>query len=236
MDLAWDRLYETILHYADKHCPLRTFTRLNKLPTWLVPELLELMKERDQIYQQARKLANINNWNKARQIRNLCNREIRNAKNAFVIKQLETHEKDARKFWATLNEVYPSKIGSSKSNKEVTLVINDETLPPDQTADYMNDFLCKVGSKLANNIPHTPYKTEIPLHQTSFVLPTITLDETIEAISSIRIYKSSAFDGLTSRILKDSLLALPEHLQFIFNLSLSTGVFPSLWKNFNSTV
>lgn len=54
VDSAWDILYKEILNAADKHCPLRTFTRLKKLPPWLIPELLELMKERDITYKTAK--------------------------------------------------------------------------------------------------------------------------------------------------------------------------------------
>lgn len=37
---AWELLYTEILKCADKHCPFQTFTRLSKLPPWLLPELL----------------------------------------------------------------------------------------------------------------------------------------------------------------------------------------------------
>lgn len=52
-------------------------------------------------------------------------------------------------------------------------------------------------------------------------------------IQSIKIYKASALDKLPSRLVKDAFMTLCRKLQFLFNLSLSTGIFPSDWKKAN---
>lgn len=191
------------------------------------------MKERGQLYQKAKKSGDPTDWVNARKIRNLSNREVKNAKNSYVINQLHINEEDAKKFWETLNEIYPSKKDTSRNTKEITQMVNGNMISLEDTADCMNNFLCTVGSNLANNKPNKLHSHNIPLHPTSFSLPAITLEETIEAIKSIKIYKSSALDGLTSRVLKDAVLVLPDHLQSVFNLSTSTGIFPALWKKAN---
>lgn len=66
VDEAWDLMYNSILKIADKHCPFKSFTRLKKLPPWLIPELLELMKERDLTYKTAKLTGTLSDWIKAK--------------------------------------------------------------------------------------------------------------------------------------------------------------------------
>lgn len=84
-----------------------------------------------------------------------------------------------------------------------------------------------------NNIPNIPVKATFNRFLTNLKFSRITVEETIKAIRQISIVRSSAIDGLTSRLLKDAFIAIPLHLCFIFNLSIDTGNFPNSWKKGN---
>ena len=49
-------------------------------------------------------------------------------------------------------------------------------------------------------------------------------------VEHISLFKVSAVDKLSTRVLKDAFLSLIDQLTFTFNLSLKKGVFPDKWK------
>ena len=57
-----------------------------------------------------------------------------------------------------------------------------------------------------------------------------TTDEIIKLTKDINIYKSSSINNISSRVIKDAFLAIPEKVCFLFNLSFNTGIFPRDWK------
>ena len=64
-------------------------------------------------------------------------------------------------------------------------------------------------------------------------LPSIvtTVDEVKNLIKEIDISKASAILNLSSRIVKDAFEAIPLLLTQLFNLSLSSGIVPEIWKS-----
>lgn len=142
----------------------------------------------------------------AKKCRNLCNREIKRAKDSYILEQLKIHEKNAKEIWKTLNYVYPSDKQAASNRKEVD---NGTEIPIEEVPDFMNQFLRRVGVNVANKLPPVPLVHRLSPHSFDFVLPEIKLTETLEEIQAISIYKSSALDRLPSRLLKDALLAIP---------------------------
>lgn len=169
---------------------------------------------------------------KLRKLRNKCNRLVCQAKNDFVQTQLKDSTQDPKKFWRILNNTF-----GNQSTQTATLEIIDpatkQVVSPDDCPDYMNQFLVGAGPKLAGDLRDIPFKQTFRDFLTTLKLHRITVEETVEIIDKIEIGKSSAVEGLSSRLLKDALSVLPIHLAFIFNLSLDTGVFPSAWKQAN---
>lgn len=97
----------------------------------------------------------------------------------------------------------------------------------------MNSHLVRAGPKLANNLPHIPFHLTFQKFLTRLKFKRISVEETIKQIDSISVTKSSAFHGLSPRLLKDAFDCLPIHLTYIFNLSIDTGIFPTSWKSAN---
>ena len=59
----------------------------------------------------------------------------------------------------------------------------------------------------------------------------VSTDEVLKVCKAIDISKSSAVDGLSSKILKDAFVAIVHKLTRLFNLSLTHGKFPDQWKS-----
>ena len=52
----------------------------------------------------------------------------------------------------------------------------------------------------------------------------------VKYIKQLDVSKSSAIEGVSTRVFKVAFLAIPEKLTVLFNKSLSLGIFPSRWK------
>ena len=50
---------------------------------------------------------------------------------------------------------------------------------------------------------------------------------------SLDVTKASGSDGISARMLKETAMHISPSLTRIFNLSVKTGTFPSLWKKSN---
>lgn len=229
-DTAWSYLYELLLNVADKHCPFKDFVSKKYKPPWINQEILEKLRDRDRLYKSAKKSMDIDVWKRAKEARNRCHKMIKRAKNDYVISELNECAGDGKKFWSIINSTFTG--DSTKSQAQIQLVdpSTRESVPSEECPNYINKFLTSAGPKLANNIPHVPFKLTFSDFLTKMKINRITVEETLELIKNIDIGKSSALDNLSSSVLKDALLALPIQLCYIFNLSVQTGIFPTSWK------
>lgn len=230
---AWQALYNVICKTSDCHCPMRTYTSKNALPLWLSKEILEFIKQRDYVYKLAKQTSDPDEWARLRRLRNKCNRLVSRAKGDFVLSQLKDSEGDAKKFWRVINSIFSGNGDDSKQEINIIDPENGCEVPSNHCANFMNHFLTSAGPKLANALPHTPFRSTIEEFRSNLVFRRITVEETIKMIEGIDISKSSALDNLSSRLLKDAFLALPIHLTYIFNLSIDTAEFPESWKRSN---
>ena len=66
-------------------------------------------------------------------------------------------------------------------------------------------------------------------------MPNITTNpnEVLKLCKEIKIHKASSIHQLSSRILKDAFLVIPDQLSFVFNKSFTSGIYPAEWKRAN---
>ena len=64
----------------------------------------------------------------------------------------------------------------------------------------------------------------------SFTIPQITTDFVLDSLRHIPTGKAVGLDGLSGYFLKLSAPSIASSLTAVFNLSLSSGSFPDLWK------
>ena len=56
------------------------------------------------------------------------------------------------------------------------------------------------------------------------------VQEITKLVKDIKIHKSSAIENISSFVLKDAFMAIINQITYLFNIALSTGVFPRKWK------
>lgn len=232
----WLEMEKIILSVADKHCPLKEHKGKKYVPPWLNQEILEILKTRDELYKKAKRSGLENDWNVARKARNNCTKVVNSAKNTYILNLLHTKEKNSKKFWKVIQQVLPN---SNQKSQEIHL--SDQTtgldVPPGEVPDHLNNHFCQTGATLSSSFSNSPrFAATITEFASTFKVEQISMSDILESIKSIDICKSSAIEGLSSRILKDAFEVIPHQLLHIFNDSIDKGCFPNSWKLANVVI
>ena len=226
---AWDFLFEQITTVLDKMCPLRKFKIKNYRPEWMSDELIEQIKDRDYFYRKAKKEGGEDAWNIAKYLRNTTNSNIRQAKRDFILGELENNEGNAKKFWEVIRQVIPS--GKSSHNKDIMLKVKGVNLEKGQVADHINEFFINVG-KVASKSCRKDVGGRKQHEQRPGLegFDDVRSVEVFKVIKAINTSKSSGLENISSFIIKEAFSMLTSEVTYMYNLSLTTGIFPDKWK------
>ena len=141
-----------------------------------------------------------------------------------ILKRLDVHcickEDELKKLWP------------AKSRNSFVLCLNGVD-DPDKILDIMNSHFANIGDKMASQLaPPADIGLDIEANDVdgAFFLTEVNESVVSELLKELKPSKSCGIDGLTARLLKDCKLHIVPPILHIFNLSLSTSVFPSAWK------
>lgn len=109
---VWDRLYAKNCQIIDDHCPLQTLRITIGKPKYINDRIHSLMNEWDKAYSVARKLNRFDLWNTARACHSRVAKELRAARRAYKLTQLELAKSDTTKFWHIINGSFFGKLKS----------------------------------------------------------------------------------------------------------------------------
>ncbi len=98
-------------------------------------------------------------------------------------------------------------------------------------ANTMNCHFANVGSKLASQISDSESEYMNTIYPPTFSLKEIMPNEVQEIIAKLSPSKACREDGVTAHLLKDAGDTVIGPLTHIFNMSIKTKCFPSVWKN-----
>ena len=239
-----------ITREADRQCPVRTYKLKHNKPCWLTNEIIEQMKDRDYFYQKAKQTNSEDDWNIAKFHRNQTNFNVRIAKAEYIKDQLRNNEGNSAKFWRTIKQVMPTKKGNNIEPRISIVEENGRAVEENTLANFMNEYFANMGKlpQTTSKVPSTDstsFKTQNTQNKTQKIDPAtpqfqpyheeadkpfqfmpITRMEVERLLRKINISKSSGITFLSSKLLKDSFLALSDKLTYLFNLSLKQALFP----------
>ena len=222
----WEDWLEIITREIDIMCPIKIFKIKQVKQPWISPRLLELIKDKDKALKAAKKSKDPELWAEAKRIRNACTNRLRKAKTDFIKEQLITHSNDQKKFWKHIQEVLPQNIHNS--NPISLLDSNDEIIEPENTADFINQFFTDIGPNLARNCLLEWKYTGKDYGSLSDIETNI--DEIIEICKGINVNKASYVNNISSEVLRDAFLAVPDKLCVFFNNCFKSAMIPECWK------
>ena len=104
---------------------------------------------------------------------------------------------------------------------------------PNEVVDCMNEHLCTVGERMANECPESSkdpldYIT-CDIKQSTNFSPT-SKDEVSKLIKSLKNNKACGYDLITNRMLKETQKVITPYLTTLFNKCIALGDFPTTYK------
>ena len=154
VDDQWDIIYNALKTIADNLCPVRSSSFSKTKPPWLSKELIELSRDKDRALKIAGTSGLYIDKQSARHIRNRCNVAFKLARRKYIMDNLTEFADNPKKFWQYIREIMPK--GRSQSILKLINDHTDQSIPYDQTAQYINNFFSQVGQSLANAIISIP--------------------------------------------------------------------------------
>ena len=225
----WNCLLQTIRENIDRMCPLKTFKIKQDKEPWLSNQLIELIKDKDYALKRAKSTKDPVLWNEAKRLRNNCTRRLRDARADYIKENLENNMGNQKKFWKNIQNVIPSSKKKNIGNFKLTDQVSGIDIDENDTAQYINDFFVNIGPNLASKCDQ-PWRFDGNPCPNNIDSIFTDVDEIIILCKDINVNKSSCIEHLSSEIIRDAFLAVPEKIVELFNLSFALAEIPSEWK------
>ena len=207
----------------DRSFPLKSVKCHYSDKPWMTPSIKQLIRDRQKAFHSG----NVQQW---RALRSKVQSEIHHRKRTFYNTKVKSLKKeDCRKWWKIVNHMSG---GSEKSNSTFTLERNGQPLSQIDLANTLNDFFVSVSADIPQlNLDELP--AFLPALDQA---PTVQPFEVCQKFLALKPFKASGSDNIPPRVLKQFAYELAEPVTKIFNVSLKSGVVPSIWKDSNITL
>ena len=225
---CWDIMSTLIKTNIDKMCPIKSFNVKAEMDPWITNELLEEIRDKDLLLKKAKKTKLLANWEKAKVSRNRVDRLVEIARINYFRDEHEASMGDPKRFWRNISTVLPN----HKKHLIIDSLIDSATgdsVPQPEAANYINKFFANVGANLAKGNTE-PWEFEGVINDARLSDLHTDYEQVYKLIKELDTSKSAGLDQISSKFLKDAFLVLVPQLVFMFNLSLSSSVFPESWK------
>lgn len=197
----------------------------------MTSSIATLMRDRDYHLKKAKGNKSGQHWRVYRELRNRVHRSIKKAKSEYYTNLIEDCKGNATEFWSALKETLPS----SRASSGITSLSTDGVVMTSahSIASALNSFFVSVGKKLAERI--SPLSTVYDVTSTAtscvFSFQSISEEFVVNSIKQLKPNKAIGLDKISARLLKDSVEVIAPVLTSLFNMSLETSAFPSIWKS-----
>ena len=171
-------------------------------------------------------------WETYRSSRNTYHQEVdrlRQEHEEKLAKTLATEAKsNPKKWWSVAKE----KMGNRKASTIPSMLSGDEVHNTDEAkAKLFNDYFLEVQS--LPDQPQNPTFEEEEDPENTLDMITIVPKDVEDVLKCLNPNKAYGPDGISPRVLKEGGPVLVTILTKLFNLSLTSGIFPSTWKMAN---
>ncbi len=220
------KLYEsTLTRLLDTHAPLISKPSCSRPSNpWFTPYLHQLKTARRRLERVWKHKPSPFNLSRLRQVTNLYHRSIINAKKLYHSSLIQASISQPRKLWQTVNTILHRKPPT------ILPTTTPATSLADKFASFFTDKITKLHSHLASGAktssPHSD-PPSIPGKLAAFRPASV--EEVIRLIRQAP-NKQCPLDPIPMALLKQCCHVLAPAITSIVNLSLSTGVFPTDFK------
>jgi len=229
---AWNNIFSSVI---DRHAPIRTKRVGTFKSPWITQQLKQRMHERNVLKLKAIRSNDPSDWRALKKCCNAVNNEVKLVKEMYYRNAFQENEGNSRKTWGIINKL--------TSRKSKNLHINEikqngtSTFNSQELSETFIDHFATIGPKLANEIPlnvnslsHLDYLHGLRSNYATFELKPTNSSIVLSLLSRLSISKATGLDKISARLLRECADLIASSLCSIFNLSITTGVFPDEWK------
>jgi hypothetical protein len=230
-DLFWDK-FKTVYDICFPVIKTRFNRNYHGLSDFMTRGLLTSRRTKIQLLKTSLVSPTESNKQKFKTYRNLYNKLIRVAKKNNIQERLQKCQKNPKKTWGILREL----TGKKREAEGIKNICSEGRTYTDsgEIANQFNKFFSSVGVQISENVEPTNANFADYLREYPNVLPlnfgAISQAEFITLINNLEPKSSGDIDGISNKMLKFVKFEIATPLVHMFNLSLSTGIFPSKLK------
>ena len=199
-------------------------------PPWITQEVIEAINDRNYFFRQAKRTMDPNDLRMANTARNRTNKMIQSSKAEYISDTLHANKNDPKKFWRTLND---NLLKGEKSSSDTTFNKGDNVYTSiSESCDYMNSYFADIGKKLHSQFNIDMLQNNyVPMYNIENSEEEIVFDvgNVAKLVKDIDVNKGSGIEYIPSFILKDVFEIITPQLTYLFNQSITLGIFPDSW-------
>ena len=231
LDEACDKFTAEYISMAKTCIPTRTVTIRPTDKPWMTSELRKEIKLRDKLHKKYKNYKNSTNSDNFKRQRNKVNNMKKYARLSFYENINEVVDKlytgDPKSYWKFINRITKqsgttSVIPPLLDNNRNTVVSDDQG-----KANILNEYFCSISKVVDNGIETPNFE---PRTISTFTALHITHMEVSDILKNLKLGKASGCDLISHQMLRYTADTVNKPLCTLFNLSLQSKIFPSLWK------
>ena len=234
VNIATSLLTEKLTSVLDRFAPMKTMQVRGRYAPWLSDTTKAAMDQRDRAQQSAAAdQDDQDKWRCFRNIRNRVTKCIRHDRKLWEVMQLDHLSNSVTDLWRNVK----GWMGWKNSGPPTQLFHGGKIInSPDDLASTMNDFFINKVKKHRQNLPPSRndplenLKRVMSARTCTFSIKSAHPDDVLEIVKNLKNSKSTGLDNLDVRTLKLIIEDILPALTHIINLSLTTLVFPNIWK------
>ncbi|MCG8113032.1 MAG: reverse transcriptase domain-containing protein [Candidatus Thiodiazotropha taylori] len=227
-----ENITDKICQLANKHIPNKIIKVRQSDPSWLSNDIKRLIRKKKRLYDKYKRTNRTNDFENYKQTRNRLTNEIRKSKNDDIRKlanRLENTNVGPKDWWKTLKQIIkPEQTSTIPPLKQGSTIYSSEC----EKAEALNKYFTQ-QTELDESNAVLPQTANAPQNKLESIVP---LPEEVESIlRALQTGKAAGPDFINNRLLKELARPLSFPLSELFNLSISMGEIPGIWKQANVT-
>ena len=226
-------LFKSVL---DSHAPLKKRrVKREYIPEWFNSEIQTAIATRNHLHRKAILINYALNWREYRSARNRVVHLIRYAKRSFYRNSINNNLENPKNLWRIIRSLAPSKCSKLPNHLTIDGMNYHDYY---DIANFFNEHFANISSSVQLNHASDPpnweriaYYVDSKLPSgVSYCIPPISENFVRTSLQQLSTNKATGLDDLSSYFLKIATSSISPSLTAIFNLSISSGVLPDLWK------
>lgn len=231
-----------MLSVIDSVAPVKEVRVKSNTEPWIDSSILEAIATRDSLlHKYLSNKSNLSMLSEYRKARNKVQELVKKAKSNYVSDKIEEDRNNPKNLWTHLKNLGHS--NKNKGNSQIILEVDNEICYDSLTVgNHINNFFTGIASKLVDSLP-TPsnifrvgkeqfmrYYSDKGITPGAFRLKEVDSSVVHKHLESLKESKSTGFDNISGKFLKEGADHIYRPLSHIINLSIRTSEVPPIMK------